>query len=98
MSTAMAEDGSGRPVATLDRLWHDVIHLAEHARDYVTRAHPTTAADNLLAPLHEAAELSRISARLGYCVAWLLSRRAVQTGELSPDEARDAPWRLGGRE
>ena len=51
-----------------------------------------------LAPLHEAAELSRVSARLGYCTAWLLTRRAVQAGELSREEAVEPRWRLEGQE
>jgi regulator of CtrA degradation len=84
-------------MTSIDPVLDDVLAIAEQARDYL-RCGRGPRGSTGLAPLYEAVELSRISARLGYCTAWLLARRAVHTGELSQEEAIQPRWRLEGQE
>jgi regulator of CtrA degradation len=93
-----AGEGVTAIVASVDPLLDDVLAIAGETRAYLLAAGgaPSPGAP-ALAPLYEAAELSRVSARLGYCAAWLLTRRAVQAGELSSEEALAPHWRLEGQ-
>ncbi len=49
---------------------------------------------SLLAELERAVQTGRIATRVSACMAWLLARRAVGAGELTPEQARADDWRL----
>jgi regulator of CtrA degradation len=94
-----AATSSSVAVHSLDPLLDDVLTIAGEARAYLLDSRPSPApGEPVLSPLYEAAELSRVSARLGYCAAWLLARRAVHAGELSVEQAAERRWRLEGQE
>jgi regulator of CtrA degradation len=100
MSASTTHLGTPSGVAVLDGLLNETLGVAAQARVYLTgcpRADLSTVG-NPLAPLVEACELSRLAARLGFCVSWLLARRAVHAGGLSHEEARQPRWRLEGAE
>jgi regulator of CtrA degradation len=85
----------------VDGLLADTLRLAMQARAYLADGSGETCdgnADARSCPLIEACELNRLSARLGFAMAWLLTRRAVHVGELTAAETREARWRLEGSE
>lgn len=95
MSASIARLATPKGVAMLDGLFNETLLLAHRARAYVAESgRPHEAGEAPLVPLIEACELSRLSARLGFCVAWLLARRAVHEGELTAEEAARPDWRL----
>lgn len=98
MSTSIARLGTPSGVAMLDGLLNETLGLATEARTYLSRYHEAPAGDGPIAALAEACELSRLSARLGFCISWLLTRRAIHDGSLSDEEARQPRWRLEGKE
>lgn len=81
----------------LDALYDEALALAYTARDYALAAVCRQEVDASLDRLIASRELSRVTARLGFCIAWLLTRRAVLAGELTPAQAREESWRLGGQ-
>jgi regulator of CtrA degradation len=99
MSASLARLATPTGVAMLDGLLNETLRLALQARAYIAESgRPDAGGDEAsLTPLVEACELSRLAARLGFCVAWLLARRAVHEGELTADEASGPGWRLEGR-
>jgi regulator of CtrA degradation len=83
----------------ISSLLDESIALALDLRAYLElRRDRPIAAEPELAVLMEARELAQLSASLGYCLAWLVTREAVHAGELSRHEARDPGYRLGGAE
>ena len=92
-------DGAGRSRrrSIVDLLLEEAVSLAEDTRDYMLskRAEPRNGAG--LDRLCESAELGRITSRLGFSIAWLLARKAVQAGELTREQGREDDQRLGGR-
>jgi regulator of CtrA degradation len=85
----------------VDGLLVETLRLAAQARAYLADAGGETcdgSAHAGLCALVEACELNRLSARLGFSMAWLLTRHAVRMGELTADEAREPRWRLEGSE
>ncbi len=86
----------------LEGLHGEVMRLAEAARDYLAAAQGGQAdvAGDPGRHLAVACETTRLVSRLGFCLAWLLARRAVQAGELAGEAAAASggSWRLGGRE
>jgi regulator of CtrA degradation len=94
---------SAGPVAAnllrISSLLDESIALALDLRAYLDlRSDRPIAGGPELAMLTEARELAQLSASLGYCLAWLVTREAVHAGELSRHEARDPGYRLGGAE
>lgn len=93
---------AGRAAANLFRissLLDEAIALAIELRAYLERRRePASGAAGELAVLAEARELAQLSAMLSYCLAWLVTREAVHAGELLPQDARGAGYRLGGAE
>lgn len=79
-----------------DALYSEAMLLAEEARAYfdeVGRAHR-----EVLDPLIRVSfscESLKVTTRLMHIIAWLLTQRAVQAGELSAREALDPMRRLG---
>ena len=103
MSASAARLATPKGVAMLDGLLNETLLLAHRARAYIAESAPSVAhgrgaahGEAALGPLVEACELSRLSARLGFCVAWLLARRAAHEGELTAEEAAGPDWRLEG--
>lgn len=84
-------------VLPMDALYREAVGLAEAARGYLDSG-PARDARDPAAHLAVARETTRLVSRLGYSLAWLLARQAVQAGEITPeDAARGERWRLGGR-
>lgn len=81
------------------KTFDETVSLLEAVRDYVAHAQPTAAAglderDRLR--IH--CETMRITARLSQVLAWLLAQKAVDTGEISAEEAVGERFRLSGDE
>jgi regulator of CtrA degradation len=81
----------------LDALYNEALGLAEAAHAYIM-ASPPVGAREPLRQLIDSCETTRLVSRVGFCLAWLLARRAVQSGEMPASEALDGSWRLGGRD
>ena len=77
----------------LDRMLAEALALAEDARAYLV-----TSSDDLPEHLRliEIREMSRLTSRVGYVVAWLLACRAVAAGEIDPLDELDELSDLGG--
>ena len=79
----------------LGALLEETLGIARETRDLVSRPAPATGdPGSLLAELERAVETGRIATRVSACMAWLLARRAVGAGELTPEQAREREWRL----
>lgn len=81
----------------LDALYAEALSLAEAAHAYIATA-PVSPSRDPLHQLVDSCEATRLVSRVGFCLAWLLARRAVQSGEVPAVDALDGSWRLGGRE
>jgi regulator of CtrA degradation len=80
----------------VDSLYVEAMVLADEVRGYFDRAGP--AERDLLPPLARvtfSCESLKITTRLMHIVAWLLTRRAIDAGEIPPGPGRDAARRLG---
>ncbi len=85
-------------VAYFDNTFEEALALAREARNYivyrdgaeVTNLDP---AERLVV----SCESMRVTARVGQIVAWLLVQKAVHAGELTRDQAAEAPYRLSGQ-
>jgi len=82
------------PRSTTDQLLAQTVRLATEVRGALV-ADPAADRDAALRRLRQVAKIGELTALLGYCVAWLLVRKAVETGELSPAEGRADERRLG---
>ena len=93
----LGSHGPSRRRSLLDMLLDEAVELAEAVRDYISERIPQDVnAVNAVDRLRESAEISRITSRVSFSVAWLLSRRAVLAGEISHEESLDDAYRLGG--
>jgi len=97
------EAAAGGRLFNFDALQAEVMRLAEAARDYLAGARiaygEADAGGDPAGHLAATCETTRLVTRLGFCLAWLLARRAVQSGELAAETAAgEGQWRLGGRE
>ncbi len=90
---AVEEWRGGRDL--LGALLDETLQIACRTRDLLGEGAPR-ASDPLpvLAELERAARIGRIATRVSACMAWLLARRAVAVGELTPEQARREDWRL----
>jgi regulator of CtrA degradation len=88
--------GSGMTMRLVDTLYVEAMVLADEARSYFDdRGRVEREA---LSPIERVAftcESLKVTTRLMHIIAWLLTRRAVEAGELSRHEARDPARRLG---
>lgn len=100
MAASIARLATASGVAALDGLLNETLRLAAEARGYVVTGDPSVHRPEAipLAQLVEACELSRLAARLGFCISWLLASRAVHQGRLGPQDPDRAKWRLEGSE
>lgn len=78
--------------STTDELLAEALALAERLRQVVLEPAPELAH---AARLQLVAKQGELVSLIGFCVAWLYARKAVETGELDAEEARDEAWRLG---
>ncbi|TKD50297.1 DUF1465 family protein [Sphingomonas baiyangensis] len=80
----------------IDSLYVEAMVLADEARGYFDDC--GRADRDLLAPLERVSfscESLKVTTRLMHVIAWLLTQRAVEAGELRPSEAMDRARRLG---
>ena len=87
----------GRMTARLvDSLYSEAMVLADEVRTYFDE--PGRAERDALSPVVRVSfscESLKVTTRLMHIIAWLLTRRAVDAGELTPAQARDPGRRLG---
>lgn len=84
---------SSVPTAFFGRTYDEALELLEEARDYVAhgqRVECRDAGTHIRARV--ALETTRMTSRLVHVMAWLLARKAVHYGELTPDEATRPPY------
>ncbi len=80
----------------VDALYSEAMVLADEARTYFDEA--GRAEREALDPLIRVSfscESLKVTTRLMHVIAWLLTQRAVQSGELQPRDALDPSRRLG---
>lgn len=80
----------------VDSLYTDAMVLADEARSYFddygrTQRDGLSSADRVAF----SCESIKVTTRLMHVIAWLLTQRAVEAGELSPAAAREPSRRLG---
>ena len=82
--------------STTDELLAEAVGLARAVRELLVADGGREAACGVapLGRLERAAKVGELTALLGFSVAWLLTRKAVETGELSAAEGRAADRRL----
>lgn len=81
----------------IDGLYTEAMLLADEVRAYFDEVGRD--ARDSLDPMERvlfSCESLKVTTRLMHIIAWLLTQRAVEVGELSADGARDASRRLGG--
>ena len=79
-----------------DALYAEAMSLADEARGYFDDPlRRESAALDPLARVQVSCESLKVTTRLLHVVAWLLTRRAVDQGELQPAEALASSRRLG---
>ncbi|MCZ6447809.1 MAG: DUF1465 family protein [Alphaproteobacteria bacterium] len=94
----MATQGEA-PTAFFSKTYDEATGLLMEARDYLaTEEHVDRAGLGLGDRLRLTCETIRLTARLTHIMAWLLARRAVFAGELTPVEATCPPYLLARNE
>ena len=79
----------------IDALYTEAMLLADEARSYFDDAgRDERSTLQPFARVGFACESLKVTTRLMHIIAWLLTRRAVEAGELSRHEARDPARRL----
>ncbi|MBA3897469.1 MAG: DUF1465 family protein [Sphingomonadaceae bacterium] len=81
----------------IDGLYTEAMLLADEARGYFDDSGASGRGE--LAPLDRvvfSCESLKVTTRLMHVIAWLLTQRAVEAGEIAPDDARSPARRLGG--
>ncbi|RZM36465.1 MAG: DUF1465 family protein [Sphingomonas sp.] len=80
----------------IDALYAEAMQLAVDARDYFDEG-GRAERDALDPPcrVRFSCESLKVTTRLMHVIAWFLTQRAVQAGELHPDDALDPSRRLG---
>ncbi|MGF1477508.1 MAG: DUF1465 family protein [Geminicoccaceae bacterium] len=91
------EEGGIEPqlsIAVLDALLDEAVDLSKQTRSFL--AQPRSRSGDPMAELLWVQETTRLSARLGHSVAWILARKACHSGEITVAALREDRWRLGG--
>ncbi len=85
--------------AFFGKTYDEAYALLIEARHYVELEAPRPGewSQPILGLVHSQ-EAMRVTARLAYIMAWLLAKRAVHAGEITPEESAAPRWRLDGRE
>ena len=87
---------NGLTMRLVDALYVEAMILADEARSYFDdRGRADRDALPPLARVAFTCESLKVTTRLMHVIAWLLTRRAVEAGELSPQDAREPARRLG---
>ena len=80
----------------IDSLYVEAMVLADEARSYFDRhGREERLALDPLVRVGFSCESLKVTTRLMHVIAWLLTQRAVEAGELSPQQARTPTRRLG---
>ncbi|MEP6786618.1 MAG: DUF1465 family protein [Sphingomonadales bacterium] len=82
----------------IDSLYMEAMIMADEVRAYFDET--GREARDALDPIDRvlfSCESLKVTTRLMHIIAWLLTQRAVEAGELSPDGAREGSRRLGDR-
>ncbi len=80
----------------IDSLYVEAMVLADEARSYFDRnGRDDRLALDPIARVGFSCESLKVTTRLMQVIAWLLTQRAVEAGELSPSQARSQARRLG---
>jgi regulator of CtrA degradation len=80
----------------IDSLYVEAMLLADEARSYFDRnGRDDRLALSPVARVGFSCESLKVTTRLMHVIAWLLTQRAVEAGELSPAQARTPSRRLG---
>ncbi len=80
----------------LDRLYKETTLMLNEARSYITYAEGSNEKLGTRARLRVSYETLRITARLSQVMTWLLTEKAVQAGEIPPDQARGEGFSIYG--
>jgi regulator of CtrA degradation len=83
------------PTAFFNKTYDEAMALLVEARDFIARGQdmgPEFTETSCRARM--VVETSRLTARLTHVMAWLLARKAVHAGELTPDQATQPPYVL----
>jgi regulator of CtrA degradation len=89
-------DAGAGPVTFLDRTYHEAVDLLTQLRDYLAVPQRELVSPRPVDSLNVALETTRLTAMLTSAVAWLLVRKAVGSGEMTPVEAAKPEHRLAG--
>ncbi|MEY4879481.1 MAG: hypothetical protein RJB62_950 [Pseudomonadota bacterium] len=85
--------------ALFDRTFEEGMSLVEECARYLDgRGRDESRALPRKASLISAGESMRVTTRLMQAASWLLVQRAVQEGDMSPEDAASDRYRLGARE
>lgn len=79
----------------VDGLYLDAMVMADEARTYFDGGAPADDAADPLRRVAFACESLKVTTRLMHVIAWLLSQRAWQRGEISDQDLADEKYRLG---
>jgi regulator of CtrA degradation len=83
------------PTAFFNKTYDEALALLVEARDFLARGQdmgPDFSATTCRARM--VVETSRLTSQLTHVMAWLLARKAVHAGELTPDQATQPPYVL----
>jgi regulator of CtrA degradation len=81
-----------------DRLYKETLQLLNEARSYIHFAEKTNEKLESSARLRVSYETLRITARLSQVMTWLLTEKAVASGEIPEDQARGDGFSIYGGE
>lgn len=84
----------GTPVAFVGSTYEEAMALLEETRNFL--AEDRQRGETPTVRLAISYEAMRVTTRLVQVVAWLLARKAVMAGELSPAQARSERYALSG--
>jgi regulator of CtrA degradation len=85
--------------AFFGRTYDEAFALLVEARDYIARTEPIERDFvDVASRARMAVETTRLTARLTHIMAWLLARKAVHAGEISPEEGARPPYILDRNE
>ena len=79
----------------VDGLYVEAMVMADEARTYFDKGAPRDEGDDPLHRVAFACESLKVTTRLMHVIAWLLSQRAWQRGEIGDEELVDEKYRLG---
>lgn len=89
--------GLDASLAFFNKTYGDAVDLLVEARNYVAFRKSSDSRDlDMEARLLVSQETLRITSRLTQVMAWLLSQRAVQHGEMTPEEALSDAFAISG--